>query len=373
MYPPSSHELDDARSRRNAESDRTYPGLLSSDQGLAETENLMLRLARGRTVDRMTQMVTHHLAAGGKRFRARLALAATEALGEERDRAIAWAAAVELLHNASLIHDDIQDGDSVRRDRPALWAEYGKAQAINAGDLLLMLPFIAVGEAPIESEARGHLVSILARRAARTVRGQVQELSMLQERRLSPADYLDTVGKKTGELLALPVEGATIIAGRRPERARALADPFIDLGTLFQLQDDLIDLYGDKGRGRAGSDLYNGKVTALVVAHLALYPFDTDWLVDLLQRPAAHTPDREVAEAAERFARPGGALDYAISVIRRITERTARSDLLASEPGLHALALELCERATRSISGLIDSRTDESRVAAASPAPAMGG
>jgi geranylgeranyl pyrophosphate synthase len=345
-------------------------GLLFDPQGLAETEQLMLRLARGGTVDRASQMVIHHLDAGGKRIRARLALAATEALGAERWRAIAWAAAVELLHNASLIHDDIQDGDSMRRSRPSLWAEYGSAQAINAGDLLLMLPFTAVGEVPVESDTRARLVSILAERAARTVRGQVQELSMLQERRFSPAEYLGTVGKKTGELLALPVEGAALIAGKESKLAWALGESFIDLGTLFQLQDDVVDLYGDKGRGRAGSDLYNGKVTALVVAHLAMYPGDTDWLVDLLLRPSQDTSVKEVARAAERFARPGGALDYVISVIQHITERTAGSELLGSKPALRALAVELAQRATGYVRDLIASRTD-ARAVIAAPAAAV--
>jgi geranylgeranyl diphosphate synthase type I len=205
------------------------------------------------------------------------------------------------------------------------------------------------------------------------VRGQVQELSLLQERSFSPADYLDMVRKKSGELLALPVEGAALIAGRPAERARELAEPFVDLGALFQLQDDVIDLFGDKGRGRIGSDLYNGKVSALVVAHLALHPRDTDWLVELLLRPKEHTSIREVAEASERFARPGGALDYVISNIEHITQRTAQCELFAGEPDLHELAIELARYATRSVHRLIDSRTDPGQTVASLSAPAAGG
>ncbi len=373
MYAPTSLQIDDLVVQSRSPRPANDSALLGSSEGLAETEQVMLRLARGNTVDRMSRMVTHHLGAGGKRVRARLALAATEALGGERAQAVAWAAAVELLHNASLIHDDIQDGDRMRRARPSLWTEYGSAQAINAGDLLLVLPFAAVGEVPVDGEVRAQLVAILAERAARTVRGQVQELSMLQERRYSPSDYLDTVRKKTGELLALPVQGAALIAGRDAERARALGESFVDLGALFQLQDDVIDLFGDKGRGRIGSDLYYGKVSALVVAHLALFPRDRDWLLELLQRPEADTSVKEIAEAGKRFSRPGGALDYAISSIQHLIERTERSRVLGQEPRLQALALELAERAIRSIRPLIDSRTGGDRKAAGYAASAMGG
>jgi geranylgeranyl pyrophosphate synthase len=315
----------------------------------------MLRLARGGRADRASQMALEHLRTGGKRLRARLALAAAEALDGERSRTVAWAAAVELLHNASLVHDDIQDGDTLRRGQPTTWSRYGVAQAINAGDLLLMLPYEAVGEVPATDTVRFRLVSILAERASLTVRGQTQELRMLRDRNFSPADYLEVVRRKTGELLALPVEGAALIAGRDARSARSLGEEFIDLGTLFQLQDDALDLYGDKGR-QPGVDLYAGKVSALVVAHLSLFPEEEGWLLELLRRPAEETTGAEVAEARRRFAVPGGALDHTIANIREISIRTAESEVLKREPALHEVALQLAERAVMPIQHLMQRR-----------------
>ena len=103
------------------------------DQGdlLAMVESRMIDLAGDRARDPGARMVREHLDTGGKRLRARLAIAACQALGGRAEDAIDWAAAVELLHNASLVHDDIQDGDRTRRGKPALWARYGPAQAIN--------------------------------------------------------------------------------------------------------------------------------------------------------------------------------------------------------------------------------------------------
>ena len=114
---------------------------LWSDEGLDDVERLMLELCSGERLDRLGAILWEHVNTGGKRLRARLALASCQALGGTREQAVAWAAACELLHNATLIHDDLQDGDEVRRGREALWVRHGAAQAINAGDLALMLPY----------------------------------------------------------------------------------------------------------------------------------------------------------------------------------------------------------------------------------------
>src|SRR5215211_7540453 len=100
-------------------------GSLRSTLCLAEVETLMDRLADEAGGEPAGAMVRRHLATGGKRIRARLALAAMEALDEPREAGVAWAAACELLHNATLVHDDLQDGDRVRRGRPTVWALHG--------------------------------------------------------------------------------------------------------------------------------------------------------------------------------------------------------------------------------------------------------
>jgi geranylgeranyl diphosphate synthase type I len=330
--------------------------LLASEEGLSATEQAMFRLAHFSFTDKASTMAVEHLSAGGKRIRARLALAAAEALGCPRTHVVAWAAAVELLHNGSLVHDDLQDGDQLRRGQPALWAKYGKTQAINAGDLLLMLPLLAIAEVPAKADVRQHLTVALAERAVCTVRGQVEDIDLLSAQRLSPENYAETVRKKTGQLMALPVEGAALIAGLTADRARAIAEGFVDLGLLFQLQDDILDLYGDKGRAMAGSDLYEGKVSALAVAHLTLYPADRAWLIWLLEQNRETTPPSEVIRAIKAFGRPGGALDEVLAQIRRIRQRIATSALLSPEPSLHAVALELADRAVSPIREVIRSR-----------------
>jgi len=330
-------------------------GFLVNERGLSETEQLILRLANTTGSRKAKEMLMLHLGSGGKRIRVRLALAAMEALGDLPSRAIAWAAAVELLHNASLVHDDIQDGDRKRRGEPTLWARYGKAQAINAGDILLMLPFLAIAEIPAKASIRSQLSALLARRTVNTVNGQIEELEMLSQQRLSFVEYISMVRKKTGELLALPIEGAALISGKESEEARALATPFRELGTLFQFQDDILDLYGDKGRGQVGSDLYEGKVSALVVAHLLKHPEDNHWLIALLKQTREQTSTSEVDRAIETF-REGGALDYIILYMQKIIEEVSKHPTLKEEPDLLKVAMELAHRAMKPIRHVLDER-----------------
>jgi geranylgeranyl pyrophosphate synthase len=317
---------------------------LDPEVGLARAEALMHELVGAGEADRGAAMVREHLATGGKRLRARLALRATTALGGMPAHAVIWAAAVELLHNATLVHDDIEDGDRFRRGQPTLWAKHGTAQAINAGDLMLMLPYLALARLP--SALAAELTAALASAAVATVRGQMAELDLLGHERLDWASYRSAIAGKTGALVALPVRGAAIIAGH--PSGEELADVFAELGVLFQLQDDVLDLYGDKGRERPASDLFEGKVSALVVAHLERRPRDRGWLLELLRAPREATPAREVRRAIAAVI-DSGALAATLARIDELASRARQSPLLAEVPPLRRVALELLELALRPI------------------------
>ena len=287
---------------------------LGSTEGLAPVEALMVQLSGD--ADAAGSMVREHLATGGKRIRARLALSALEVLGVERELGIGWAAACELLHNATLVHDDLQDGDRTRRGHPTVWARHGEAQAVNVGDLLLMLPFLALEYAETTAEVRWLLARALAEHAAAVARGQVEELQLAGAKELGWEGYRRAVAGKTSALFELPVEGAAMLAGRAAGDAHDLAEAFCHLGVLFQLQDDVLDLYGDKGREQPGSDLREGKISALVVEHVGLHPKETAWLRRLLAAPRDATPEEEVEAAIRRF-REWGALSAVLGRIQR--------------------------------------------------------
>lgn len=329
-----------------------------SDLRLAEIKALMLKLAAGRRFERLGAIVQEHLFTGGKRLRAKLALASMDALGAPTEAAVGWAAACELLHNASLIHDDLQDSDPVRRGHFTVWVRHGQSQAINAGDLLLMLPYVALEHVDCSDGTRWHLTRAIARRAEDTVRGQSLEMCLLDSGQWDWQSYSDASCGKTSALMVLPVHGAALLAGRSPEDAEALADAFKPLGLLFQIQDDVLDIYGDKGRGEPGGDIREGRVSALVSEHLRLHPGDEKWLVGILAQSREETSARDVERVADRF-RSAGTLDAVIDRIRSLTRDVEDNEVLLSAPGLRAVALKLIERSLDPIRFLMENNDAE--------------
>ena len=313
------------------------------DQGdlLARVEARMTEFAGDRFADPGARMVHEHLGTGGKRLRARLALAACQALGGRPEYAVDWAAAVELLHNASLVHDDIQDGDRTRRGQPALWARYGSAQAINTGDLLLMLPFRLLRGYPAELQSA--LVQILAEYAESTARGQIRELALTASSDAGWSDYLRAVSGKTGTLFALPVRGAAELAGLTSDDAIRLALAFTSIGVLYQLQDDLLDLFDAKGRGSRGSDIYEGRLSAVVLTHLDLHPKDADDVFSILGKPRDQTTAADVSRTIDKFI-AGGAARRLLHRIDSLASELLASDPLSASPDIQGVAGELISR-----------------------------
>ena len=285
------------------------------DRAVEATEQLMRELVDPGGPDRLGAMAGEHFEAGGKRIRTRLALAACKALGVPDRAAVAWAAACEILHNATLVHDDLQDGDRVRRGRPTVWATHGAAQAINVGDRLLVLSFRAAGLAGQDDAMRWRLTDAIVSCADETVRGQSLEMDMLARELLSWETCERVARMKTGALIALPFRGAAVLAGWPAERVAALTLELSGLGLVFQTQDDVLDMSDQKGRER-GSDIRRGRVTSLAAEHLARHPDERAWLLDALRAPAARSP---VEEVHARF-RSAGTVD---AVLDRMASRAA--------------------------------------------------
>ncbi|MGB8332148.1 MAG: polyprenyl synthetase family protein [Polyangiales bacterium] len=305
---------------------------------LVLVESRMHELAGDRSRDPGAQMLREHFDTGGKRLRARLAIAGCQALGGRAADAVDWAAAVELIHNASLVHDDIQDRDRTRRGRPTLWARYGTAQAINAGDLLLMLPFRALRNYPPAMQAA--LIQILAEYGETTARGQIRELGLTASCGNGWGDYFSAASGKTGTLFALPVRGAAQLAGVSSDAANAIALAFSSIGVLYQLQDDLLDLFDAKGRGTRGSDICEGRLSAVLLTHLDLHPDDAQATFEIIGKPREQTTPWEVEQMIQRFI-DGGAAEQLRSRIRALATDLLSSERLVASPQMQAIAREL--------------------------------
>jgi geranylgeranyl diphosphate synthase type I len=207
-------------------------------------------------------------APAGKRIRPALTVWACEALGGDPEWAMPAAVSVELIHNFTLIHDDIQDGDLERRHRPTVWSIWGSAQGINAGDGLFAMAMQAALAPGPHAERRMRAAHALSAAIAEVVEGQCMDLALEGSPAASTASYLRLATAKTGALLGASLAAGALVAGASPECVRRFEAAGRLLGLAFQVRDDWLGTWGDTAlTGKAGSsDLRRRKLTYPIVA-----------------------------------------------------------------------------------------------------------
>ena len=189
------------------------------------------------------QATLMHFASGGHRVRARLGFEAAERLGLSRNDSIAIGATAELLHNASLIHDDLQDGGMIRRGLPTVFAAFGANVAILSGDLLLSSAYSAIAQFSRPSLI-AEMIRLVHRRTAQVIRGQCGDLLARTQPVTDITRYEEIVAGKSGALLSLPLELALMGAGF--QEALGLAQEAAEsFGIGYQIVDDLGDAASD--------------------------------------------------------------------------------------------------------------------------------
>ncbi len=186
----------------------------------------------------------------GKGLRPALCLLACEAAGGDWRRALPAAAAVELVHNFSLVHDDIQDRDRERHHHPTVWSIWGEAQAINAGDAMLALARLAILRLrdDIPSDDVIEAACILDERTLEMVEGQTLDMGFEDALDVGVGDYVEMIEKKTGALFDCSLQlGALVACGDR-RFAEAIGRVGRRLGVAFQIRDDMLGIWGTENR-----------------------------------------------------------------------------------------------------------------------------
>lgn len=273
---------------------------------------------------------------GGKRIRPALALLAAEVVGGTAGRALPGAVAVELIHNFSLVHDEVQDRDLERHHRPTIWSLVGEAQAINVGDLLFTRAIGALAGAEGPAAPRLEALGVLNKAVGRMLRGQWDDLAFEDEAVVTVDDYLRMVAGKTGALLGASLEVGAILGGAATGSAAALGRWGLAVGLAFQVHDDYLGTWGDPDvTGKSNTnDIARRKKTLPIVHGLA----DANAAAVIRAAYAApDTPDRvrEVVAALEA----AGSGDYC-------REEAARQAASANEL---LDTLDLSEAATRAL------------------------
>ena len=203
----------------------------------------------------------HHFKKAGKQLRGRMALTAADCFGVPRAVSLRWAAAVEILHNASLVHDDICDGDMVRRGMPSVWAQYGKDTALALGDWLIALSFELAAEAAYMGQTP-KLVSVLSHHMAATTTGQAIEFAI--DSYPSWSKYMDISTGKTAPLFVASAEGIAHLAGR-DDVIIPLQRFFTAAGGCYQIANDMLNMIGKDGAASPASDLLRRAPNAVIV------------------------------------------------------------------------------------------------------------
>lgn len=209
----------------------------------------------------------HLLDAGGKRLRPSMLLLAAESLGGNADSLVPAAVSIELVHNFTLIHDDIMDNADIRRGRPSVHKLWGLSGAILAGDTLYSKAFQVLGNTPAEPRLLLEAMNVLSRTCTDICEGQWLDLEFEHREAVSEEEYLEMIEKKTGVLYGASASMGAILAGAAPDQVNGL-DRFGRLtGMGFQIQDDVLDLTApEKVLGkRRGGDLVEGKKTLIMI------------------------------------------------------------------------------------------------------------
>lgn len=267
----------------------------------------------------------------GKALRPALAVLSARVAGADPDRAVAAAAAVELVHNFSLLHDDLMDGDSERRHRPTAWTVFGSSAAVLAGDALLSLGtelLLADGEVGAAAAARELLAA-----TAQLIAGQSADLDFEHRMDVTLDECLAMAAGKTGALMACSASVGAILVGAPATTVEQLRGFGAELGLAFQLTDDLLGLWGDpEVTGKPVlSDLRCRKKSVPVVHALSSGSAESARLAELYTHPEPLDED-QLHEAADLVER-AGSQEWTRAECRRRHTRAQEHLRRAAQPG----------------------------------------
>ena len=323
---------------------------LDLNQLLADTEAEILRVVGDRdpSTTGVYEMIRYHLGLDGsegprgKRMRPLLGLLAYASIAGEHTRALPGAAAVELGHNFSLVHDDIEDGDVERRHRATLWALHGVPQAINTGDLIFSLSRVALHrltDLGFSDRKVLRLMRLYDETCVQLCEGQYIDIATsASDEPMTVELYFDMIGRKTAALISGSIEAGALLATDDEDVISRYRRFGWALGLAFQLNDDLLGIWGlEQQTGKVPTDIARHKKTLPVLyAFQNATPADRERLTDLYAK-GDPTPD-DIAEIVAILER-SGAQEFTRSEARR-----HRDDCLAELEGLDVVGTAARDR-----------------------------
>ncbi len=263
---------------------------------------------------------------GGKRLRPALMLTIIEALGKNPEDYMEFSIIPEIIHNSTLVHDDIEDNSATRRNKPALHVQFGLAIANNLGDFGYYYPIITVLDSgKLSGEMKSKLITIYQRDMLKLTIGQGTDLAWgvgaVDLRSITEDNVLGMLYGKTGVLTSMTGKLAATLCGATENVVQAISDFCAALGVGFQLQDDLLNVTESdvsKNKGMIGEDITEGKITLLVIYTLEhASPADKERLIQILRM---HTKDQAHIREAIQIMKRYNAHEHTDEVKRKVID-----------------------------------------------------
>ena len=286
--------------------------------------------------------IGYTLSAGGKRVRPQLVLTACRMFGGEEEKALPAALGLEVFHNFTLLHDDVMDHAPVRRGRETVHVRWDENTAILSGDQMLIEAYKLLSDVPADKLPQ--VLKWFNEMATGICEGQQYDVDFEHMSQVSIDDYMMMIEKKTSVLLAYAMKIGGYIAGATPEQQEALYQYGLHIGLAFQIQDDILDVYGDpKTFGKAiGGDILCNKKTFLLLT--ALENADAESKAELLQWLMATDCDKEKIAAVTALYNRLGVREAGETVMEEHTaEALAQLDKLPQNKATEQLR-ELAEQ-----------------------------
>ena len=304
----------------------------TNEQLLSIFENYLAQLELPSEPELLYAPIDYSLAGGGKRLRPLLLLLACQAFSGDCKSALSAAAAVEVFHNFTLLHDDIMDNAAMRRGKPSVAARWGRNVAILSGDAMLIWAYRLLGQ--VEPALLPRILAEFNEMAIGVCEGQQYDMDYEERQKVSVVEYMRMIELKTSVLLAGAAMIGAQLGGASEADSRKLYKFAVELGLAFQLQDDLLDSYGDERLGKPiGGDILEGKQTYLMITAMSRASEED-------REVLRHTHTDPALGPAEKIARVKAVYDkYDIprlteqQISLRFERALAQLDTLTAEPG----------------------------------------
>ncbi|MBQ5720048.1 MAG: polyprenyl synthetase family protein [Alistipes sp.] len=275
----------------------------NNEEILLLLENYLAQIELPKEPQYLYDPIIYSMSGGGKRIRPTLLMLSCEAFGGNAQDALPAAAAVEMFHNFTLLHDDIMDNASVRRGKPSVAAEWGNNVAILSGDAMMIYSYRLLSQVPAHLLPR--VMEIFTTIALQVCEGQQYDMDFETRQKVSVVEYMNMIELKTSVLLAGAASIGAVLGGASDSDSRKIYRYALELGLAFQLQDDLLDSYGreeELGK-KIGGDILEGKKTCLMLNAMSRSTEADREILRSTHLDESLSPEQKIARVKEVYDR----------------------------------------------------------------------